>query len=243
MGRRAIKRAVRRIVENTSKKLGYEITRFAKTDWGTRCQIIRNNNIKLVLDVGANIGQYAEMLRSNGYNEKIISFEPMTQEYTILSRKAMNDPLWKIYNLALGSSVGQAEINVAGNSISSSILPMNHRHLKSAPKSAYLDKEYINLSTLDVLAGQIFSNDNVMMKIDVQGYEQEVLNGAKSCLGKIKLIELELSLVTLYDNQPLYLEMINFMDSVGYDLIFIERGFTDSQTGRMLQMNGIFLKR
>lgn len=131
-------RYIRKIVRN----LGYDVVKYdhASNQIARRIKILETENINLALDVGANIGQYAQELREIGYSDKIVSFEPLSSAYKSLNINSKKDPLWETHNLALGSKKGEEEINVAGNSQSSSILEMLPLHATSAPESVYINK-------------------------------------------------------------------------------------------------------
>src|SRR5258705_13313117 len=106
--------------------------------------------IDLVLDVGANTGQFVHQCRAAGYKGEIISFEPSAAAHAALLRSAEPDPLWTVADrMALGFKTGEIEINIAANSYSSSILPMLDSHLAAAPHSTYLQKEKVPLRRLD----------------------------------------------------------------------------------------------
>ncbi len=84
-----------------------------------------------------NIGQYAKLLREFGYSGRIVSFEPLSSAYSQLKAVSKKDPLWEIApQAAIGNQEGEIIINIAGNSYSSSALPMLDAHLESAPESA-----------------------------------------------------------------------------------------------------------
>jgi FkbM family methyltransferase len=108
--------------------------------------------------------------------------------------------LWNVYpRCALGDHDGEVEINIAGNSESSSILPMLESHLSAAPESAYEGKEIVPIKTLDAVAGQYLKDAQApFLKIDTQGFDWLVLDGARDTLPQIKGILVELSLVPLY---------------------------------------------
>lgn len=213
-------------------------------EFSIRCQLIEYKGISLVIDVGANTGQYADSLRQQGYEGKFLSFEPLSEEFVQLSEKASQDPKWNCKHLALGSYNGLCQMNRAGNSYSSSILPMLERHVANAPDSAYIGKETVSIARLDSFEQEcIGENDRIYLKIDTQGYEMEVLKGCDRILDKVDVIELELSVVPLYDRQVLYQNMIHYLDILGFDLVWIERGFSDQTTGETLQFDGIFLRK
>jgi FkbM family methyltransferase len=208
-------------------------------------QLLDYHKIDLVLDVGANVGQYAKSLRDLGYSGRIVSFEPLSSAYSQLKTASKKDLLWEIApQTAIGNQEGEIIINIAGNSQSSSALPMLDAHVQSAPESAYSGSETVKLSRLDTLAKDYIKSEtkSIFLKIDVQGLEKQVLEGATAILPLVKGIKLELSLVPLYEGQVLFKEMIDIVEKLGYELYGIEPGFTAEKTGRMLQMDGIFFK-
>jgi FkbM family methyltransferase len=229
-------------VKELLKRLNLEIKRWPSSSLKLRKATLDKFGINLLFDVGANIGQYALEMREIGYNGKIISFEPLNREFSVLSKKASLDKNWTVFNFAMGSEKGFSEINVANNSISSSILMMEERHEKSAPNSKYINKQSIKIERLDDIFSDFCNpSDNVMLKIDTQGFEMEVLFGAKKVLHEISVIQLELSLAPLYEGQTLYEETFHFLNESGFELYRLEPGFSDGNSGRMLQMDGIFV--
>jgi len=175
--------------------------------------------------------------------------EPLSSAYSRLKAISKKDQLWEIApQTAIGNQEGEIIINIAGNSYSSSALPMLDAHWESAPESAYSGSETVKLSRLDTIAKDYIKSEtkSIFLKIDVQGLEKQVLEGATAILPSIlplvKGIKLELSLVPLYEGQVLFKEMIDIVEKLGYELYGIEPGFTAEKTGRMLQMDGIFFK-
>lgn len=205
---------------------------------------LKCHNINLVFDVGANIGQFASELRLYGYTGKIISFEPLPQAYKALIKKAEHDDNWIIPPLcAVGAEIGEIEINVSQNLVSSSILPMLDTHENAASESRYTHTEQAPLITLDsVLEKYASLSDNLFIKIDTQGYEWAVLDGAPLALKQCKGVLLELSLVPLYKNQKLWLDCIDRLRKLDLNLYSIQPGFTDPNTGQSLQIDGLFFK-
>ena len=237
----------KKIIKKLSRSLGIDLKRYnVQTSEAARMQqLLDYHKIDLVLDVGANVGQYAKSLRDLGYSGRIVSFEPLSSAYSQLKAVSKKDPLWEIApQTAIGNQEGEIIINIAGNSQSSSALPMLDAHVQSAPESAYSGSETVKLSRLDTLAKDYIKSEtkSIFLKIDVQGLEKQVLEGATAILPLVKGIKLELSLVPLYEGQVLFKEMIDIIEKLGYELYGIEPGFTAEKTGRMLQMDGIFFK-
>jgi FkbM family methyltransferase len=200
--------------------------------------------IDLVIDVGANTGQFASEIRRCGYAGRIVSFEPLSQAHGELLQSSAGDHMWDAYpRCALGDHNGDVEINIAGNSESSSILPMLESHRSAAPESAYLGKEIVPIKTLDVVAGQYLKDARApFLKIDTQGFEWQVLDGAHETLPHIKGILVELSLVSLYEGQHLWQEVIERLEVAGFTLWAFKPVFSDLTQGRTLQVDGVFFR-
>jgi FkbM family methyltransferase len=200
--------------------------------------------IDLVLDVGANRGQFASELRYWGYTGNIVSFEPLTSAHGELSLASADDPKWDAYpQCALGDHIGEVEINIAGNSESSSILPMLESHRSAAPESAYQGKEIVPINTLDTVAEQYLKDARApFLKIDTQGFEWQILDGARDTLPHIKGILVELSLTPLYEGQHLWREVIDRLEAEGFALWAFTPVFSDKASGRSLQVDGIFYR-
>jgi FkbM family methyltransferase len=225
-------------IRSIIRKFGYDINYFG------RFKILRHLAVDVVLDVGANQGQYGKSLRRGGYRGKIISFEPLNSAFSQLKSCSKNDSSWQINNHALGDENTTSVINISSNSYSSSILDMTDAHMDLEEESAYVGEQAIVVKTLDSVFENIIESDNkVFLKIDTQGYEKKVLLGAFNSLENIIGIQLEVSLIELYKEEDLFLDMINFLDSKGFKTISIETGFFDPKTGFLLQSDLIFVKK
>ena len=135
-------------------------------------------------------------------------------------------------------------LNVAGNSLSSSLLPMLPAHERAAETSRYAATESVRLARLDRIGREYLSGINrPFLKIDTQGYEDRVLAGATGILASFVGIELELSLVPLYEGQLLYDAMIDRLRGLGFELFGVFPGYVAETTGRTLQFDGVFVRR
>ncbi|KBZ63817.1 hypothetical protein K875_02529 [Mycobacterium [tuberculosis] TKK-01-0051] len=202
-------------------------------------------HVNVVLDIGSNTGQYAVGLRKAGYNGRMISFEPLSQPFSTLERRAAQDPLWDCRKHALGDTDGTVSVNIAGNAAqSSSVLPMLKSHQDAFPPANYVGVEEVPIYQLDSIAPEILQpGDVAFLKIDVQGFEKQVLAGsnstlASSCVG----MQLELSFQPLYDGSMLIPEALDWAYSSGFQLTGLLPCFIDPRDGRMLQADGVFFR-
>jgi len=200
--------------------------------------------INVLLDVGANIGQYARLMRRIGYQGEIISFEPLSSAFSELKKNADGDEKWLCEHFALGNKEEQSIIHISENSYSSSLLNILPLHIAYDADSRYVAEETIQIKRLD----DIFQNycqpeDVVMLKIDTQGFEKNVLEGAKQSLRNITLLQLEISIEPLYDKEVLFVEMFNYLQEIGFELFTLENGIRNPESGKLLQVDGIFINK
>lgn len=226
--------------------LGFDLRRVNPTSNPTAQLLSALSHVQAdtVFDVGANIGQFASGLRHAGFTGNLVSFDPLTTAHKKLAKSARQDSKWWVHpRVAVGDRDGQVEINISGNSVSSSLLPMLDAHSRAAPSSAYVSSELTPMVRLDSVAPQYLgANSRPFIKIDTQGSEGQVLDGATETLKQTQGVLLELSLLPLYEGQSLWLEMIDRMNGDGFTLWAIQKGFTDPNTGRSLQVDAIFLR-
>jgi FkbM family methyltransferase len=239
-----IKQQLHRILQQS----GWEVRRLQNTttEFQAVRDVLRETRIDIVLDVGANIGQYGDLVLDTGFCGKLISFEAIPSVHARLAQHAnRRSESWIVAPCcALGSVRGEAIINLAGNTVSSSLLPMRQEHVDALPQSAYVASQAVPVERLDEFAPKLLPPDGqLMLKVDTQGYELEVLRGATGLLPRTSALQVELSLVPLYQGAPTAVEAITFLDSLGFEVFSIVPGFKDRRSGRLLQADGIFVRR
>ncbi len=222
--------------------LGIQIQRFPNVNDKRLINFLTKNNVNTCIDVGANKGQFVKKIRKIGFTGNIISFEPQQEAFLSLSKNAKNDINWKVYNYALGDFDGDSEINISKNSVSSSLLNMMPNHSNAAPTSGYISKEKIEVRKLDTLFNDLVNAKKCFLKIDTQGFESKVLKGSINSLRHIYAIELEMACVELYEGELLFDEMKKHIETLGFILLSIESGFADDTSGKLLQIEAVFVK-
>ena len=231
-------------LKKIARKYGYDILHLPTDSLvRQRLDLLKQYDINLIFDIGANVGQYAQKMREMGYQGEIVSFEPLPGEFQQLKKKAEGDFRWKAAEFALGNFNGTAEIHVAQNSYSSSILDILPVHVESAPDSVYVGTKTIKVRRLDDVIDQYFlPGQNIFVKIDTQGFERQVFEGSMASLSKIKGFQMELSIVPLYEGETLMQEMVDLLRSYGFKLKLIEGGHRNYETGELLQVEGYFYR-
>jgi len=204
---------------------------------------LESRQVDVVFDVGANSGQYDAGLRKAGFKGRIMSFEPLSRPFTLLERRASKDPLWNCRQCALGDFDGTASIKYRrqrrSKQFHASILK---GHRDAVPPANYIRTEEVPIHRLDSVAPEFLSpTDGIFLKIDVQGFEKQVLAGSKStvsdrCVG----MQLELSFLPLYEGGMLIREALDLAYSLGFTLTELLPCFIDVRNGRMLPADGIF---
>lgn len=237
---------VKQLIKNIFNSVGLEVQRNQPlNEAGTQIyQAIKKINTDIILDVGANTGQFSLEIRKKGYNGKIVSFEPLLSARKKLIEYSLKDKNWLIHDqAAIGDHNGFIDINISKNSVSSSILPMMSSHSDAEGNSVYIGSERTAIITLDSVADAYLNDSsNCFIKIDTQGYESQVLDGAINTLKKAKGILCELSIVPLYEGQHLWKEIIERFEKEGFVLWSLHKAFTDKRNGRTLQMDAVFLR-
>ncbi len=240
-----IQSTLRNNIVSVFSRAGFNIRRKRFTLSYCRQKLIEILNIASVIDVGANIGQYASSLREEGYQGNIISFEPLTNAFIQLQENAKNDPLWECQNLALGNRIDDTvEINVAANSVSSSFLNTSPILKKQESLTQVTEKQCVSMVTLDSLAEELkVKSRPTLLKIDSQGMEKPILEGALTLLPDIVGIELELALLAVYDNQDTIVDLLTYLKELEFEMVHIEPAFFAKPIPCVLEANGIFLRK
>jgi FkbM family methyltransferase len=234
---------LKRVVVASARAAGVDVVRFQSVRHaaGRRARLMTALGVDLVIDVGANQGQFGLELRRLGYRGSIVSIEPLTEPYRRLSRVASRDKRWSVIRSAVGRRAGTATMHVAANDgASSSLLPLLDPLARAAPEARFIADEQVDVDTLDdLLQPHVPEMSTVFTKLDIQGYELQALEGGSDTLSWSSLVQLEMSLQPIYDTAPTYRELIQFMEQRGFHLVGLEPGLA-APTGSLLQADGLF---
>ena len=211
-----------------------------------RVALLRSFGISCVLDVGANRGQFGRSLRLAGYHGKIVSFEPVNKPYQQLTEIAKHDDQWSAVQLALGDRDEKGTIHVSSSSVFSSLLTQTKYCIDNYPTEAKVTADQVvTVKRLDdVFRDYVGVGDEVLLKIDTQGFERAVLDGARAVLSEIRGVQLEISFKALYEGESTAVDMIERLSADGFTLILLEpvlhRHMLESR--KVAQADALFLR-
>lgn len=202
------------------------------------------HRIDAVIDVGANRGQYATGLRRAGWCGPIVSFEPLPDLRDALAATAAADPAWTVAPaMALGDRDAVAVLERSAESDMSSLLPRTALLERISPSSAVVERLEVPLRRLDGLAMLTASPwRRMLVKLDVQGGEAAVLDGATGLWDRIAALQLELALVPLYRGETPWRVMVDRLAAEGFSLGLVIPGYYEQKLGRQLQFDGVFVR-
>lgn len=197
----------------------------------------------VLLDVGANLGQFASESRQRGFTGRIVSFEPLPDVFTRLAQAARSDARWDVRNEALGAETGRRPMHVANADASSSLLAPSNRMEEFADFLTFDATAEVSVRRLDDVFGEVCQpNESVVMKVDTQGFERQVLEGGQASLGRIDAVQLELSFLPLYQGEPPVEVVLAWMRERGFAPAFVAPAYIERPSRRWLQADVLLVR-
>jgi len=198
---------------------------------------------KTVLDVGAHIGEFAQRIRTMLPNAELVCFEPLEEPFTKLTERFRGQPNFRAIRCALGEKAGQHEIHHNEYAPSSSLLPMAELHKKSFPFAVKEQTEMIEVRRLSDVARELNLPDPLLLKLDVQGFEDKVIAGGEDVVARAKIIIIEVSFQTLYEGGPLFDDLYRLLRDHGLTYNGNFEQLSSPRDGRILQADAIFSRQ
>jgi len=236
---------IKKTTNSLLSKFGYKISKLGNGfSFNQNLEWLKEKNIGTILDIGANDGQFAKFINSVLPEARIYSFEPIKSCYEKLNILASKIPKLMPINIGLGDKSEFIELNVNEFTPSSSILSMEKRHIENFPFTSKSVKEKIEVKDLDSIYHNLQIEQNVLVKIDVQGYEGRVLKGSWRFLSEIPgiIIIIECSIIPLYKDEPSVEEIYDMLRSLKYSYKGNLNQLYSPVNGEILQADLIFQK-
>jgi len=214
---------IKEMARTAGARVGCQIGRLPSVELlGTHLrELFGQLEINCVLDVGAHVGQYGRFLRNIGYTGRIVSFEPVLANFAQLEQLRATDPNWTALRMALGNREGTMPINVANvTQFSSFLSPSRYSLDEFAGYSDVERTEVVDIARLDRVFPSLISGlaaPRVFLKLDTQGYDINVLDGAGDCLSAVAALQSELSVKPLYEGMTDYLHAMSYLNGKGFE--------------------------
>lgn len=241
-----MRKHINNIIKGLFDLIGFQISRKQTVNFSTskenKYKWLHDMNIHTIIDIGAHKGEAALELYRICPDTMVYCFEPLKDIFNELNVNLKDLPNIQTFNMALGNDVGQISINRSSFTPSSSVMEMAESHKNAFPYAAESKTESVSVNTLDKISKRLILKENILLKIDVQGYEDQVIHGAKKTLEIIKLIIIETSFTKLYKNQPLFPDIYNLLNKNGFMYYGSWYQLHSPIDGRPLQQDSIFLK-
>jgi len=239
------------VVRTCTRKLGYAVLDLRKDQSpgiflpGHLKTTFDALGVNCIIDVGANIGQYASMIRNAGYTGRIISIEPVTGTYAALSKRAEGDSSWQTLNIALGEKDEDKVLNVFAASDLSSFLGPSAKMSQNIVNSCITKTQPATVRRLDSIFEQIvagLAQPRVFLKLDTQGYDLQVVRGANESLRHVLGLQSELSVIPLYEGMADYIEALAFYRSLDFEPTGIFPVAHDRKTRHVLEFDAVLTR-
>lgn len=223
------------------RKLGIDVRKYrSEID---RLNWLKSLNIRSVLDVGANTGQFAAEIRKALPEAFIYSFEPLNDCFKALEASRANDAKFKAFNYALGENDSTSTIHRSSYSLSSSLLPMATSHKELFPHTKDNTPEKIEVRKMDGIFSTIPLEENILIKVDTQGYEDKVIAGGPKTFSRAKVLIMEVSFVALYEGQPLFDSIYQKLKALGFSYAGALHQKINPKTGEVIFEDAIFVRQ
>lgn len=236
---------IKKIINKSLNSIGYNISKSATLEnriSQNYYKWLQDFGVKTIVDVGANNGIFALMINKILPDAFIYSFEPIQACYLELQKNISHIKNIKAFNFAIGEKEEDKEFHINDFTASSSFLKVKKKHVDSFPHTANTTAQQVKVKTLDSFYDIMELNGKVLLKLDVQGYELSVLKGAIDFLKKVDMIITEVSYVELYEQQPLFHDIYDYLYSNGFIFHGNFDQMSDPGTNYILQADAIFIK-
>jgi FkbM family methyltransferase len=226
-------------IKKALRAFGYDIRRHHSVSE----MVLRHYAIQTILDIGANDGYWSTEMRALFPKAQIYAFEPLQDCFNRSKERFVNDKKFHIFQVGLGDTEMEAPIERSSFHPSSSMLRMSALHKELYPKSADSNRETITLRRLDSFEKEITLEPDVLIKMDVQGFEDKVIAGGQNIIRKASVVIIETAFMPLYEAQPLFGDIHDLMRGLGFSYRGNCGEHFSSKTGERIYEDSVFVRQ
>ena len=195
-----------------------------------------------VIDIGANLGQFSIASYHEFSSSVIIPIEPDSTIARKLRKNLPSEISSRIICVAVGDYDGKINFQVNADSQNSSVLPLGEDRRRAFPKNIVLREVCVPISRLDSLLDPTKLPEPILLKIDVQGYEEKVINGAINTLKYIRWVVIEVSFASLYEGEAKFLQIMDLMAFNGFSFVKPLNFHQSGHSLDIIEMDALFKK-
>jgi FkbM family methyltransferase len=232
---------IRTLVKKPLHLLGLDLIKYHPHYAIGQYAFLKTLNIKTVIDVGAHAGEFVQMIKTILPDASVISFEPLKKEFEHL-QQSLSAPGFRAFNFALGDQNETVRMHRSEFSQSSSLLPMAWLHKQAFPETANETIEVVEVRRLDDVIAEVELQPEILIKIDVQGYEDRVIAGGAEVISKSRAIIIEVSFRELYEGQPLFDDIYRSLKEKGFAYMGNLYQLLNPLDGAVLQADAFFVR-
>ncbi|MDQ1446750.1 MAG: hypothetical protein QOI20_3214 [Acidimicrobiaceae bacterium] len=233
---------IRTLVKKPLNLVGLDLVRYNPHYSIGQYAFLKTLNIKTIIDVGAHAGEFAEMIGGMLPRTSVISFEPLKDEFERLQQR-LTAANFSAFNFALGDRNETVKMRRSEFSQSSSLLPMAKLHKEAFPETAGETIEEVEVRRMDDVLGGMELQPAILVKIDVQGYEDRVIAGGDAVISKSKAMIIEVSFQELYEGQPLFDDIYQLLKQKGFTYVGNLYQLLNPADAAVLQADALFVRQ
>jgi FkbM family methyltransferase len=234
---------VRTLIKKPLNVLGVDVVRYRPQYVLGPYAYLKTFNLKTVIDAGAHTGEFARMMKELLPDAFVISFEPLPDSFRQLENSMRDVKGFRAFNCALGEAEATLEMHHNDYSQSSSLLPMADLHREAFPESAHDTRETVRVRRLDDALAEINLEAELLVKIDVQGYEDKVIAGGERTISRARAVIIEVSFRELYEGQPLFDDIYRLLTARRFTFMGHLYQLLNPSNGSVLQADALFIKQ
>lgn len=238
-----MREVVRMLIKRPLNVLGVDVVKYRPQYALGPYAYLKTFGFKTVIDAGAHTGEFARMIKELLPEVAVISFEPLPASFRELESNMRGVSGFRAFNCALGEAEAVLEMHHNDYAQSSSLLPMADLHKEAFPETAHETIETVQVRRLDDALAGISFQPEVLVKIDVQGYEDKVIAGGEETLASAHAVIIEVSFQELYAGQPLFDDIYRLLKERGFTFMGHLYQLLNPSNGCVLQADALFIKQ
>ncbi len=206
--------------------------------------IVAEQEIDLIVDVGGNQGQFAQTMMQVGYAGPILSFEPGSVAYAALTRHAAAHPNWTVApRMALGREAGEAQLTAFDRTDMNSLFAADPDMYKAFPRIRDGGVETVAVRRLDAVLPELAPTARrIFLKIDTQGSELAIIEGAAGIIDRVRMLQAEVPVHPIYEGCPVWMDVLRPIDELGFRPCLSSPGGINKRLNRQIDVDVVFVR-